>query len=181
MSSKPAPARSLSMVLAERLRSAMLPGDAPFSEDGLEQAAAFTTVAASTRQPAGAAIAIESVSGPAGERFMRLALINDDMPFLVDSIASTIAAHGLAIDRLIHPVIPVRRDEQGRLIEIVVGEAAGELGRVDPLPEQLHRHEPVGRGLAGLVDPTHAPLRDQAENRRSTDLFTRTAGRRGRR
>ena len=126
MSSKPAPASSLSMVLAERLADAMLPGDAPFSGDGLEQAAIFTAMAAGTRETGEAAITIESVSGPAGERFMRLALINDDMPFLVDSIASTIAAHGLAIDRLIHPVIPVRRDEQGRLVEIVAGEAAGE-------------------------------------------------------
>ena len=126
MSSKPSPARSLSTILAERLSDAMLPGDAPFQGDGLAEAADFTIAAASAREPGKAAIALESVAGPAGERCMRLALINDDMPFLVDSMASTIAAHGLAIDRLIHPVLPVRRDEQGRLVEIIAGEAAGE-------------------------------------------------------
>ena len=126
MSSKPAPARSLSTILAERLAGAMLPGELPFAGDGLAEAADFTIAAAAKREAGKAAIAIDSVSGPAGERFMRMALINDDMPFLVDSIASTIAAHGLAIDRLIHPVIPVRRDEQGRLVEIVTGDAAGE-------------------------------------------------------
>jgi len=126
MSSKPAPASPLAPVLAQRLSGAMLPGDPLFQGDGLAQAAEFTIAAASTRQAGEPAIRIESVSGAAGERFMRLALINDDMPFLVDSIASAIAAQGLSIDRLIHPVIPVRRDAEGRLTEIVAGEAAGE-------------------------------------------------------
>ncbi len=126
MSPKSAPAKSLAKALAQRLADAMLPGDAPFLGDGLAQAAEFTIAAAAERTPGSSTIAIESVSGAAGERFMRLALINDDMPFLVDSIASTIAAHGLAIDRLIHPVLPVRRDAKGKLGEIVAGDAAGE-------------------------------------------------------
>ena len=63
-------------------------------------------------------MAIESVGGRTGERFMRLAVINDDMPFLVDSVAATVAAHGLVIERLIHPVISVRRSEQGALLEL---------------------------------------------------------------
>ena len=33
-----------------------------------------------------------------GSRFMRIAVVNDDMPFLVDSIAGAIAAEGLTID-----------------------------------------------------------------------------------
>src|SRR3546814_7725534 len=37
------------------------------------------------------------------------------MPFLVDSIAATIAAQGIAIDRLVHPVIFVSRDASGEL------------------------------------------------------------------
>ena len=126
MSLKPTQANFLSSILADRLAEAMLPGEAPFEGDGLVEAARFTVTAANTRQTGKPAICIESVSGPAGERFMRLALINDDMPFLVDSIASTIAAHGLAIDRLIHPVMPVRRDGQGALVEIVAGNGAGE-------------------------------------------------------
>jgi len=37
------------------------------------------------------------------------------MPFLVDSIAATIAAQGLVIDRLVHPIVPVERDADGTL------------------------------------------------------------------
>src|SRR5690606_8707812 len=55
-----------------------------------------------------------------------IAIVNDDMPFLVDSVAATIAAQGLAIDRLVHPVLAVRRDGAGTLTMLPQGEAAGE-------------------------------------------------------
>ena len=38
------------------------------------------------------AIAIESTGGEAGNRRMRIGIVNDDMPFLVDSVANAIAA-----------------------------------------------------------------------------------------
>ena len=117
---------ALIAALADRLSDAILPGDAVFTPDGLADAARFGLAAAAVRTSGDPAIVIESVSGGASERFMRIAVINDDMPFLVDSIASTIAAHGLAIDRLVHPVLPVRRDGDGRLTAIPAGDAAGE-------------------------------------------------------
>ncbi len=46
---------------------------------------------------------------------MRLAVVNDDMPFLVDSIGGTIVAHDVAIDRILHPVVAVTRDAAGTL------------------------------------------------------------------
>ncbi|MEY4237847.1 MAG: hypothetical protein RL339_448, partial [Pseudomonadota bacterium] len=119
-------ANVLEQALAQRLSAALLPGDAPFSAEGLAAAAAFLRSAASQREAGEAAITIETVSGSAAERFMRIGVINDDMPFLVDSIATTVAAQGLAIDRLVHPVLPVRRDGAGRLTEVVEGDAAGE-------------------------------------------------------
>ncbi|MBN8483598.1 MAG: NAD-glutamate dehydrogenase [Sphingomonadales bacterium] len=122
MSSKSA----LAKALARRLTDAQLPGDAPIGGKALDEAAAFVIATAAQRSAGQSAIGIESVSGAAGERFMRLALVNEDMPFLVDSIASTIAANGLTIDRLIHPVVPVRRDGSGQLKELVDGDAAGE-------------------------------------------------------
>ena len=57
---------------------------------------------------------------------MRLAVVNDDMPFLVDSIAAAIAAHGLDIHRLLHPVVPVRRDAEGALTAILPRDESGE-------------------------------------------------------
>lgn len=117
---------ALERALARRLNAALLPGDAPFGADALDAAAAFLCGAASQRESGEAAITIETVSGNAAERFMRIGVINDDMPFLVDSIATTIADQGLTIDRLVHPVLPVRRDAEGILAEVVEGQAAGE-------------------------------------------------------
>ncbi|WP_309622086.1 NAD-glutamate dehydrogenase domain-containing protein [Novosphingobium sp.] len=122
MSSKSA----LSKALAGHLADSLLPGDLPFAAGGLEAAAGFVLAAAQQRDPGQGKVIIESISGSTSERFMRLALINDDMPFLVDSIASTISAHGLTIDRLLHPVIAVRRDGSGKLADVPDGQAAGE-------------------------------------------------------
>ncbi|MFO1254712.1 MAG: NAD-glutamate dehydrogenase [Sphingomonadaceae bacterium] len=122
MSSKSA----LSKALAGHLSTSLLPGDPPFAAGGLDQAGAFVLAAAARREAGQPSIAIESISGAASERFMRIALINDDMPFLVDSIAATVAAHGLAIDRLLHPVVAVRRDGSGVLTEVLDAHAAGE-------------------------------------------------------
>ena len=122
MSSKSA----LSKAVARHLAESMLPADPPFAADGLERATAFVLSAAAQRDPGQASIVIESISGSASDRFMRIALINDDMPFLVDSISAAIAAHGLAIDRLLHPVLAVRRDTAGKLTEVLDVHAAGE-------------------------------------------------------
>jgi glutamate dehydrogenase len=65
---------------------------------------------------------------------MRLVIVNDDMPFLVDSVAAVIAGHGLTVHRLLHPIVRAARDG-GRLVELGQGEAESiiyvELDRAD--------------------------------------------------
>ena len=112
--------------LSQALAAGLLPGDPPFSAEGLARASRFLAEAAAVREAGEPAIAIETVSGTATERFMRIAVINDDMPFLVDSVASTITAQGLDIDRLVHPVLPVRRDAKGRLTAILAADDPAE-------------------------------------------------------
>ncbi len=126
MSSKSTNTGSLAKQLAVRLADSLLPGDPPFAAKSLINAAEFVISAAARRSGSDPAFVLESVSGSASERFMRLAVINDDMPFLVDSIAAAVAAHGLAINRLVHPVVPVRRDGEGRLTAILDDDAAAE-------------------------------------------------------
>jgi len=46
-------------------------------------------------------------------------VINDDMPFLVDSLAMVINRHDFYIHLTVHPVIKVRRDARGRLLEVL--------------------------------------------------------------
>ena len=46
-------------------------------------------------------------------------MVNDDMPFLVDSVSMAINRSGLYIHLTVHPVMRVKRDAQGRLAGLV--------------------------------------------------------------
>ena len=110
---------ALVAALTMRFDAALLPAEAiDFPAADLAEAARFTLAAAMERIGDEPTVTIDSVLGE-HRRYLRIALINDDRPFLVDSIAATVAAQGLTIDRLVHPVMPVRRDEAGRLTEIL--------------------------------------------------------------
>ena len=119
-------AAQMAKQLKSRLVDSLLPGDTPFAAESLASTAEFVISAAAQRSGNDPAFVLESVSGSAAMRFMRIAVINDDMPFLVDSIAAAVASQGLAINRLVHPIVPVRRDGEGKLTAILEGDAAGE-------------------------------------------------------
>ena len=110
----------LAAALAQRLEASLLPGDGALASEELTGAAHFVLETAHTRKAGAMALAIDTVSAAAssGRRFMRIAVINEDMPFLVDSIAHTLSAHGHTIDRLIHPVVAVERDGKGQLTHL---------------------------------------------------------------
>src|SRR5687767_1823988 len=129
----PEPAhRALIESLGEALRRGALPGELEgFSDEETRAAAEFISACASQRQPGKALVRLESVGTQLGHRRMRIGIVNDDMPFLVDSIAGAIAARGLIIHRLLHPVICVRRDEHGNLTA------------VEPLCDDLSRRESI--------------------------------------
>jgi len=99
--------------LTTRIRESLLPVDQPFEKGELEEAASLVLETASNRPDGEPMIAIADTGS--GRRRLRIALINDDMPFLVDSVSAQIADFGLAIDRLVHPVVRVVRDDEGRL------------------------------------------------------------------
>src|SRR5947209_9590554 len=48
-----------------------------------------------------------------------LEIVSDDMPFIVDSVTMELAKAGLTIDLVIHPVIRVKRDDDGHLVEVL--------------------------------------------------------------
>ncbi|MFW2448734.1 MAG: NAD-glutamate dehydrogenase [Qipengyuania pacifica] len=110
----------LQNAITERMRLSLLSGDTPFEQARLADAAAFVGALAADRTLGRSSMAIESVSDE--RRLTRIAIVNDDMPFLVDSVAASIAALGLSIDRLVHPVIPVERDKKGLLTGIPDGD-----------------------------------------------------------
>ncbi len=123
---KPSPSKSpnakLRKALRKHLEAAILPGETPLDPDTLASTADFLLEAADTRAPSRSALKLESDTS---ERRLRIAIINDDMPFLVDSIASTIAAYGLSIEQLLHPVIGVERDDEGKLTGLPEKDASG--------------------------------------------------------
>ncbi|MDX2027466.1 MAG: NAD-glutamate dehydrogenase [Alphaproteobacteria bacterium] len=48
-----------------------------------------------------------------------LEIVNDDMPFLVDSVSGALQKRGLVVHLVIHPVLQVRRDAKGNLLNLV--------------------------------------------------------------
>ena len=106
-------ARKLARELRERLAHSVLPGEPAPTRDQLAEAAEFLLEAARQRSEGEAALLVRSAAGE--RRVTRIAIVNRDMPFLVDSIAATIAGQHLAIDLLLHPVLAVKRDADGRL------------------------------------------------------------------
>ena len=83
--------------IREALEAALERGALPGEREGLDEhgiaaAAAFLGRTANGRKPGEAAIMVETLGEGANGRYMRIAIVNDDMPFLVDSIANALAA-----------------------------------------------------------------------------------------
>jgi len=72
-------------------------------------------------------------------------IVNDDMPFLVDSVTMEVNRHGLTLHLIVHPIVAVLRGDDGVLADIAGEHAAGgresfihvEVDRVTE-PELLH-------------------------------------------
>ena len=98
------------------LTSNALPGETQgFDRTRQREAAEFLAQLAAKRRTSELALAIQSIGGGVGRRRMRIGIVNDDMPFLVDSVANAVAARQLTIYRLLHPVVCVERDDRGEL------------------------------------------------------------------
>lgn len=50
-------------------------------------------------------------------------VVNDDMPFLVDSVSSALTAHGLNVLLVVHPILHTRRSADGALTEVLDADA----------------------------------------------------------
>jgi len=50
--------------------------------------------------------------------FTFVEMVNDDMPFLVDSVAATINRHKLAVHITVHPIITIKRNKNGQVTDI---------------------------------------------------------------
>jgi glutamate dehydrogenase len=91
-------------------------------------------------------------------------VVNDDMPFLVDSIANELNRREIAVHLLAHPVLAVRRDLDGDLIE--VANEAGERARPESMMYlEIDRQGTQGADRAQLDELAAALSRVLAEVR----------------
>ncbi len=68
----------------------------------------------------------EDAEGPDAASSTRVDIVCDDSPFLVDTLTGLFNKHGIDISVFVHPIVPVRRDEDGTLLE-----APAEAGRAE--------------------------------------------------
>jgi glutamate dehydrogenase len=95
-----------------------------------------------------------------------VAMLNDDMPFIIDSVTAYLAGQQLAIHRLIHPVLRIERAADGTLTDLK--DAAEDGGRalescvfleIDRCAgEKLHLQ--LERGLIGILEDVRAVTAD---------------------
>ena len=151
--------------LAARLKKAQLPGQDALTKKQIDSAAAFLLGTACKRKGNAAAVSIESAVDDQQGRRTRIALINNDMPFLVDSVASLIAEQGLTIITMLHPVVAVRRSADGQLTELPDGNAANGESRESMIYIETERADAKTRralsiGLREVLGDVHAAVSD---------------------
>ena len=83
------------------------------------------------RRPGTSKLRFESPAGAVtGDRLKDISvleIVNDDMPFLVDSVMTELAERGLDVRLVVHPVFAVARDPEGRLTDFKGADFKGAL------------------------------------------------------
>jgi glutamate dehydrogenase len=112
-------------------------------------------------------------------------VISDDMPFLVDSVSMEVNRHECAIHFTVHPVLRVRRDAQGRLLEVLSPDAAS--GAEDVITESFihievdQQREPAAlellrQGVSRVLEEVHAVVDDWPKMRETLRQIARELG-----
>jgi glutamate dehydrogenase len=92
--------------------------DLPTHPLSVVEAASRAMLDAGHQRAAGTAI-IKSLPPLGTQVDSVLEVITDDMPFLVDSVTNALSTEHRAVHLVLHPQLVVRRDESGRLLEVL--------------------------------------------------------------
>ena len=106
-------------------------------------------------------------------------IVHDDMPFLVDSVSMELTRLGCGVHLIIHPVLRVRRDESGALLQVLPHDAPGAEGALESFihvevdretdPASLDR---IRVGLDGVLGDVRAAVDDwQAMRGRAAEVI----------
>ncbi|HWG79324.1 MAG TPA: NAD-glutamate dehydrogenase domain-containing protein, partial [Stellaceae bacterium] len=85
-------------------------------------------------------------------------IVNDDMPFLVDSITAALAGEGFTVHLVIHPILRVERDGEGRLAALIDDAAGNGNGAAVGLRESVMHVEIAAESAAARLDALPAVL-----------------------
>ncbi|SDL65010.1 NAD-glutamate dehydrogenase [Aliiruegeria lutimaris] len=82
-----------------------------------------------------------------------LEIVNDDMPFIVDSLTSFLTVNGLTIHSLIHPLITVRRNAAGERVDVIPpgGEGGKRESMIQVQIDQIGDEETLDRYEAEIL------------------------------
>jgi glutamate dehydrogenase len=103
-------------------------------------------------------------NGPRLKDVSVIELVNDDMPFLVDSVTGALTERGLDTHLLVHPVFAVERDPAGALTGLFAGTDAPSAAQresviqihVDRIDDEAARAALIAALMAVLGDVRHA-------------------------
>ncbi|GAB4224814.1 MAG: NAD-glutamate dehydrogenase [Kiloniellaceae bacterium] len=90
-------------------------------------------------------------------------VINDDMPFLVDSVTAEINRNDVEVRLVIHPIVSLRRDAKGKLLELIDPKAKAKPGAAEPSGEsvmQIQISEQPEKRLAEIAAGIESVLAD---------------------
>ncbi|RPE81542.1 NAD-glutamate dehydrogenase [Vulcaniibacterium tengchongense] len=86
-------------------------------------------------------------------------VVNDDMPFLVDSVTMALAEQGIGVHVLGHPVVRFVRDRAGKLVRVGEGEPESLMHlEIDRLPQEAMPN--IRRALESVLEDVRAAVRD---------------------
>ena len=138
------------------LQGSALPGESDdLDAKALAEAGEFAARASIDRAPGQPSFLLEPVAADGTDRRMRLVVVNDDMPFLVDSTSQIAGAQGLAVHRILHPVVSVERDAKNHLTAVDAGKDGA---RESVIYMELERGD--ARARRRLLDALEASLAD---------------------
>jgi glutamate dehydrogenase len=89
-------------------------------------------------------------------------IVNDDMPFLVDSVTAEINQRNLTVHLVIHPIVQVERDAKGRIVATNSKNAAPESFmqlRIDELLDQK-QHAEIAEGIGRVLEDVRHAVSD---------------------
>jgi glutamate dehydrogenase len=95
-----------------------------------------------------------------------IAMVNDDMPFLVDSTTAYLVGEGLQVHQVVHPIIGVLRDEKGAIKALADPAPSGEVKPESFIQYQIDQRsspetlEAMAKGIERVLTEVRAAVRD---------------------